>query len=252
MSDADKRSFYSAPRQKRFLRGGFLLSLVVECALILMLPAGKSETSPQPLSAEEAARYAQYSISLPGKDGCEIDAASVLALCTVQDEQRVGGRLYRSYTSDVLPQYLSQCDRIREITETGAGTVYIGYKTWNEEEVVFTVGSEGILERGIYVETTDTYYSLSESENYKLPHFRSPPAAAPIIRGLAVGLGAVLVLAAAGETRTRRRLCPRFAVPFSLLQRAFSAFPPTHTIGETNHEKLKGACKRDAEEKNEP
>ena len=77
---------------------------------------------------------------------------------------------------------------------TDIGTLYITYVSYDAEEVVFTIGNKGIIRKGIYAEETDTYYVLSELENYKILHYRTPSFTTPIIRVLAGSLGFVLVL----------------------------------------------------------
>ena len=194
MSGVDRLPFYRVFVKKSFLRGCFILSLVVECVLILMLIVGESRTSPQSLSADEVDHYAQYSIFFPNKEDPHFSIDDVLALRTIQDEKSIGDRQYRFYTSDVLPQYICQCDNIREIMGTDIGTLYITYVSYDAEEVVFTIGNKGIIRKGIYAEETDTYYVLSELENYKILHYRTPSFTTPIIRVLAGSLGFVLVL----------------------------------------------------------
>lgn len=190
----DISPFYRIFGKKSFLRGCFILSLAIECMFILMLIVGEFRTSPQPLSAEEVGRYTQYSILLPNHEECYPDAANVLAQCAFQEEKSIGDRQYKFYTSAVLPQYIYQCDSIREIMETDTGTVYITYVSRDAEEVTLTIGNSGIIRKDIYAEKTDTYYVLSELENYKFPHYRNPHFSSPIIKILAGGLGFILAL----------------------------------------------------------
>lgn len=56
--------------------------------------------------------------------------------------------------------------------ETSNGTVYITYMSLDAEQVILTIGSDGIIQRDIYAEKTNIYYVLSELENYKIPNYR--------------------------------------------------------------------------------
>ena len=175
--------------KRRILCAVLLLLAALECVFLGMLlvgNAGANEMKPRPLTDDEAARYGQYTLTLP-------DGAQVLDYCTVQEEKSIGGRQYRLYTSDELPQYLYQCREIREIVETEAGTLYITYLGQDGEAVYLTVLDGDVLYRGIYTEKTDTYYGISQEESYKVLHFRNPRAEHPALWVLAAANGAALL-----------------------------------------------------------
>lgn len=190
-------SIFCGKRNRRgFLSVGFLRLAAIACILIVLI-AGEvtaHRTDTRPVSAEEAAYYGQYSIVLPNGEGARLDAAGVLALCTLQEEVTMDDRRLKLYTSDVLPQYLYQCSSIREIMETSEGTVYITYTSHDDEQVILTVGGDGIMVKTIYVPETDTCYVLSESGNYKYPNFRHPDSGFPVIKIVAGGIGVVLAV----------------------------------------------------------
>lgn len=165
-----------------------VLLAALECVFLGMLlgKAGAGEMKQRPLTDGEAARYGQYTLTLP-------DGAQVLDYCTFQEEKSIGGRQYRLYTSDELPQYLYQCREIREILETEAGTLYMTYMSQDGEAVYLTVLDGDVLYRGIYTEKTDTYYGISQEESYKVLHFRSPRAEHPALWALAAADGAALL-----------------------------------------------------------
>lgn len=175
--------------RRRILCGVLLLLAALECVflgMLLMGNAGANEMKPRPLTDDEAARYGQYTLTLP-------DGAQVLDYCTLQEEKRIGGRQYRLYTSDELPQYLYQCREIREIVETEEGTLYITYTSQDGEGVYLTVLDGDVLYRGIYTEKTDTYYGISQEESYKVTHFRNPQTEQPALWILAAANGAALL-----------------------------------------------------------
>ena len=200
-------TFYRKRNRRGFLSVGFLRLVAIACILIVLI-AGEvtaHRTDTRPVSAEEAAYYGQYSIVLPNGEGARLDAASVLALCTLQEEVTMGDRRLKLYTSDVLPQYLYQCSSIREIMETSEGTVYITYTSHDDEQVILTVGGDGIMVKTIYVPETDTCYVLSESGNYKYPNFRHPDSGFPVIKIVAGGIGVVLAVVIVLRIRKRAK-----------------------------------------------
>ena len=175
--------------KRRILCGVLLLLAALECVflgLLLLGNAGANEMKPRPLTDDEAAYYAQYTLTLP-------DGAQVLDYCTLQEEKSIGGRQYRLYTSDELPQYLYQCRELREIVETEAGTLYITYTSQDGEEVHLTVLDGQVLHSGIYTEKTDTFYQISQEESYKVTHFRNPQTEQPALWVLAAANGAALL-----------------------------------------------------------
>lgn len=187
-------------RQKTDRRGWarsiFFLTLAVECILIGCLIWGQStsnRTLSRPLSQEEAGAYEKDLLSLPDAGGRAPSAAEVLAYCTMQGQKTIDGTRYTLYTSDTLPEYLHQCAAIREIMETAEGTVYITYTSRNAEQVTLTISGSGIMQKDIYAEKADTYYSLSAAGNHKYLYFRHSPS----------GLSPLAVSAAG-------RPCPRF------------------------------------------
>lgn len=175
--------------KRRILCVVLLLLAALECVFIGMLlmgNAGANEMKPRPLTDDEAARYGQYTLTLP-------DGAQVLDYCTLQEEKSIGGEPYRLYTSDELPQYLYQCREIREILETEAGTLYMTYMSQDGEAVYLTVLDGDVLYKGIYSEKTDTYYEISQEESYKVTHFRNPQTEQPALWILAAANGAALL-----------------------------------------------------------
>ena len=174
--------------RRRILCVVLLLLAALECVFLGMLlgNAGAGEMKQRPLTDGEAARYGQYTLTLP-------DGAHVLDYCTLQEEKCIGGRQYRLYTSDELPQYLYQCREIREIVETEEGTLYITYTSQDGEEVHLTVLDGQVLHSGIYTEKTDTFYQISQEESYKVTHFRNPQTERPALWVLAAANGAALL-----------------------------------------------------------
>lgn len=175
--------------KRRILCGVLLLLAALECVLIGMLlmgNAGANEIKRRPLTDDEAARYAQYTLTLP-------DGVQVLDYCTLLEEKNIGEQQIRLYTSDELPQYLYQCRELREILETEAGTLYMTYTSRDGEAVYLTVLDGDVLYRDIYSEKTDTYYGISQVESYKVLHFRNPRAEHPALWVLAAANGAALL-----------------------------------------------------------
>ena len=175
--------------KRRILCGVLLLLAALECVFIGMLlmgNAGANEMKRRPLTDDEAARYAQYTLTLP-------DGVQVLDYCTLLEEKNIGEQQIRLYTSDELPQYLYQCREIRNILETEAGTLYITYLGQDGEAVYLTVLDGDVLYKGIYSEKTDTYYGISQEESYKVTHFRNPQTEQPALWILAAANGAALL-----------------------------------------------------------
>lgn len=175
--------------KRRILCAVLLLLAALECVFLGMLlvgNAGANEMKPRPLTDDEAARYGQYTLTLP-------DGAQVLDYCTLQEEKRIGEQQIRLYTSDELPQYLYQCRELCEVMETEAGTLYMTYMSQDGDEVRLTVLDGDILYRGIYTEKTDTYYGISREESYKVLHFRNQRAEFPALWVLAAANGAALL-----------------------------------------------------------
>ena len=175
--------------RRRILCAVLLLLAALECVflgMLLMGNAGANEMKPRPLTDDEAARYGQYTLTLP-------DGAQVLDYCTLQEEKRIGEQQCRLYTSDELPQYLYQCRELREILETEAGTLYMTYMSQDGDEVRLTVLDGDVLYRGIYTEKTDTYYGISREESYKVLHFRNQRAEFPALWLLVAANGAALL-----------------------------------------------------------
>lgn len=175
--------------RRRILCAVLLLLAALECVFLGMLlvgNAGANEMKPRPLTDDEAARYGQYTLTLP-------DGAQVLDYCTLQEEKNIGGQQCRLYMSDELSQYLYQCRELREILETEAGTLYMTYTSRDGDEVRLTVLDGDVLYRGIYTEKTDTYYGISREESYKVLHFRNSQAERPALWVLAAVNGAALL-----------------------------------------------------------
>lgn len=175
--------------KRRILCVVLLLLAALECVFIGMLlmgNAGANEMKPRPLTDDEAARYAQYTLTLP-------DGSQVLDYCTLLEEKNIGGQQYRFYTSDELPQYLYHCRELREILEMEAGTLCITYMSRDGEAVYLTVLDGDVLYRDIYSEKTDTFYEISQEESYKVLHFRNPRAEHPALWVLAAANGAALL-----------------------------------------------------------
>ena len=175
--------------KRRILCVVLLLLAALECVFLGMLllgNAGANEMKPRPSTDDEAAYYAQYTLTLP-------DGAQVLDYCTLQAKKSIGEQQIRLYTSDELPQYLYQCRELREILETEAGTLYITYTGRDGEVVYLTVLDGNVLYRDIYSEKTDTFYELSQAESYKVLHFRNPRAEHPALWLLAAANGAALL-----------------------------------------------------------
>lgn len=167
--------FSKKSKNHGILRCVLILSVTLGCILsgfLFMEKFGSNKTLPQPLTEEEIIHYKQCSIFLPDTKERNPIAVNVLAQCTPQEEKIIGDTRYIFYTSDLLPQYIYRCASIREIMETSNGTVYITYMSLDAEQVILTIGSDGIIQRDIYAEKTNIYYVLSELENYKIPNYR--------------------------------------------------------------------------------
>lgn len=174
--------------RRRILCVVLVLLAALECVCLGMQlgNAGAGEMKQRPLTDGEAARYGQYTLTLP-------NGAQVLDYCTLQEEKSIGAQQIRLYTSDALPPYLYQCREIREIMETEAGTLYITYTSQDGEGVYLTVLDGQVLHSGIYTEKTDTFYQISQGESYKVLHFRHSRAEGPALWVLAAANGAALL-----------------------------------------------------------
>lgn len=176
-------------------RGLFLAALVVECILAGCLIQGIAASDSQVrrmLTDEELSHYAQYEIALPDVQGRAPRAEEVLANCTPQEEKTVGNTRYRPYTSDVLPEYLYNCDTLLEITEyTGQDLVYVSYESQDGERVLFALNSGGVRYKEVYAEKTDTYYFFDDANAYKDLHFRhsAPPHPLLVASASLLGIG---------------------------------------------------------------
>lgn len=183
----------------------FLAALVVECILVGMLiyrAATSGRLISQPLSAEEAARYEAYRITLPDVEGRDPTIDEVLAYCTPKGTDDIGTR----YSSEVLPQYLYKCAALRDVSDAADGEVlYITYTTQDAERVDIIL-TDHEMSGSVYAEKTDTYYELSQEESCKYPNFRRQARAMDLSRiAIPAGLLGVGLVYSVGLYVWRRR-----------------------------------------------
>lgn len=127
-----------------------------------------------PMSAEEVVRYGRYALALPATDSAPdapLTAERILAYCAKGDASTVDGQVFTTYTSDTLPQYLTDCEALTDLTLRD-GSLYISYATPRSEAVSLVYSQEGLLSQSVYDERTDTAYFLCPGPPQKQTQFR--------------------------------------------------------------------------------
>lgn len=132
-------------------------------------------TETQEMSAEEIKKYQKYTV-VPETESvyCEqntVTTTDLLEICTLVDNQDIGGHTVNQYTSTLLPDYLVNCKKLIEIA-TIDEVLYITFETYADETVYLTYNSNGLVNQIIYDAFDDTAYMLSAEETTKTLNFR--------------------------------------------------------------------------------
>lgn len=127
------------------------------------------ETSAIELSKAEMAEYNIYNLSLPsdlktkGVSDEEITKDSILRYCTEVSIDNIDGYEITTYESDVLANYLYNCESIIDIAEMN-GSLYVTYLTSDNENVVLNYNEEGLLDKCVYENETGKSIYISDEE----------------------------------------------------------------------------------------
>ena len=131
-------------------------------------------TSRAPTQAEMDA-YAPYAVdwtAAAGEAGMT-EKEIILSLCTYEGEETIGQNIYKSYTSDTLADHLYQCQSLSEVVVSDDGILHISYTDTNGRLVFLGYREDGLYERAVYDEKTDTMFHELEGTAVVWSNFRN-------------------------------------------------------------------------------
>lgn len=128
-------------------------------------------TETKSLTSAEISKYNQYNITTPYSMHQEPSVSDILNMSRLIDTKNLCDLSVNIYSSSLLPTYLYACSDVIEILEV-EGSVYITYRTVDNETVYLTFTNEGLVEQIVYDSLNDTVYMLSDEENTKIVNFR--------------------------------------------------------------------------------
>lgn len=151
----------------------FLIGSLTVLVSVVCLTDAAPWSKTLPMTQEETAQLCSYQLSFPAVDG-QVPSPTVeeiLSRCTYEGSAHAGAFVLHSYTSNVLPQYLTDCRQLTEISLV-SGTVYLTYYNSLGDTIVLIYTTDGQMYRSRYRQATDTFYSLSPDSGLKYTHFR--------------------------------------------------------------------------------
>lgn len=148
------------------------LSIIAVCIAVVFGYGLFNRTTMREATTEEIERYSAYAVGWQSATGLEgSDTEIILSLCSFVEEQTIGENRYKSYSSDVLGDYLHNFSELTTVSlyldpETGEeGTLYIQYT--DKDGCMAILGYEdvrGLVELGVYNPDSDTFYHLLGGE----------------------------------------------------------------------------------------
>lgn len=93
-------------------------------------------------------------------------------LCQEIKSETIGGYIITSYTSETLEDYLFDCKEIVDISEMN-GFFYVGYLTNSGKEVLLCYQEDGLYNKSVYENATDTAYIETTEEATVYENFRN-------------------------------------------------------------------------------
>ncbi len=129
---------------------------------------------------QDTSAYNTYKVQLPAEDSSEEKSSSlstinardfVLSLCTLAEYEQIGDIDTYSYNSDTLKEYIYNCAEITSISKMN-DSLYIGYTTTGEEEVILRYDAEGFDHVTIYNPEYDRATIVQADRITRYEHFR--------------------------------------------------------------------------------
>lgn len=148
------------------------LGIIAVCLLIsLVYMFTNRSTKREPTAAETEACQAYAADWQTVGEGS--DREIILGLCTFVEEKTIGENLYKTYTSDVLGEYLCDFGEMMEIALLNDTVLYVQYTTPAGNMITLGYDDAGLCEMSVYDLETDTLYYEQNGAAEVWTNFRS-------------------------------------------------------------------------------